>query len=183
MFPVVRKYCLSCHGDKEKSPLAKADQGGFAEGGKLSGKRLWMGTAEEAYRVLHPYIHRPGPESEETMLPVMDYHASTSPLVQMLRKGHHGVKMAPEDCLKIYEWIDLNCPFHGKWSPPSLAKPDHWVQHPVPDQAKRRKELAIAYANVDDDPEAEHDRYAAVVAKREVKPVAPEPTKPAPSTP
>lgn len=183
MFPVVRKYCLSCHGDKEKSPLAKADQGGFAEGGKLSGKRLWMGTAEEAYRVLHPYIHRPGPESEETMLPVMDYHASTSPLVQMLRKGHHGVKMAPEDCLKIYEWIDLNCPFHGKWSPPSLAKPDHWVQHPVPDQAKRRKELAIAYANVDDDPEAEHDRYAAVVAKREVKPVAPEPKKPAPSTP
>ena len=183
MFPVVRKYCLSCHGDKEKSPLAKADQGGFAEGGKLSGKRLWMGTAEEAYRVLHPYIHRPGPESEETMLPVMDYHASTSPLVQMLRKGHHGVKMAPEDCLKIYEWIDLNCPFHGKWSPPSLAKPDHWVQHPVPDQAKRRKELAIAYANVDDDPEAEHDRYAAVVAKREVKPVAPEPKKPAPATP
>ena len=183
MFPVVRKYCLSCHGDKEKSPLAKADQGGFAEGGKLSGKRLWMGTAEEAYRVLHPYIHRPGPESEETMLPVMDYHASTSPLVQMLRKGHHGVKMAPEDCLKIYEWIDLNCPFHGKWSPPSLAKPDHWVQHPVPDQAKRRKELAIAYANVDDDPEAEHDRYAAVVAKREVKPVAPEPKKPASSTP
>ena len=183
MFPVVRKYCLGCHGDKEKSPLAKADQGGFAEGGKLSGKRLWMGTAEEAYRVLHPYIHRPGPESEETMLPVMDYHASTSPLVQMLRKGHHGVKMAPEDCLKIYEWIDLNCPFHGKWSPPSLAKPDHWVQHPVQDQAKRRKELAIAYANVDDDPEAEHDRYAAVVAKREVKPVAPEPTKPAPSTP
>ena len=183
MFPVVRKYCLSCHGDKEKAPLAKADQGGFAEGGKLSGKRLWMGTAEEAYRVLHPYIHRPGPESEETMLPVMDYHASTSPLVQMLRKGHHGVKMAPEDCLKIYEWIDLNCPFHGKWSPPSLAKPDHWVQHPVPDQAKRRKELAIAYANVDDDPEAEHDRYAAVVAKRNVKPVAPEPKKPAPSTP
>ena len=53
----------------------------------------------------------------------------------------------------------------------------------MPDQAKRRKELAIAYANVDDDPEAEHDRYAAVVAKREVKPVAPEPKKPAPATP
>ena len=173
MFPVVRKYCLGCHGDKEKAPLAKADQGGFAEGGKLSGKRIWMGTAEEAYRALHPYIHRPGPESEETMLPVMDYHASTSPLVQQLEKGHHGVALAEADWMKIYEWIDLNCPFHGKWSPPSLAKPDHWVQHPVPDQAKRRKELAIAYANVDDDPEAEHDRYAAIVAKREVKPVAP----------
>ena len=185
MWPVVQKYCLSCHGDPEKAPIAKQDQGGSDEKdpAKLSGRRLVMNDAPHAYWMLHPYIRRPGPESEETMLPPMDYHASTSPLVQMLRKGHHGVKMAPEDCLKIYEWIDLNCPFHGKWSPPSLAKPDHWVQHPVQDQAKRRKELAIAYANVDDDPEAEHDRYAAVVAKREVKPVAPEPTKPAPSTP
>ena len=173
MFPVVRKYCFSCHGEKEKSPVAKADQGGFGGEGKLNGKRLWMGTAEEAYRVLHPYIHRPGPESEETMLPVMDYHASTSPLVQMLEKGHHGVTLADDDWMRIYEWIDLNCPFHGKWSPPSLAKPDSWIRHPVPDQVKRRKELAIAYANVDDDPEAEHDRYAAIVAKREIKPVAP----------
>jgi formylglycine-generating enzyme required for sulfatase activity len=173
MFPVVRKYCLSCHGDKEKSPVAKADQGGFGGEGRLNGKRLWMGTAEEAYRVLHPYIRRPGPESEETMLPVMDYHASTSPLVQLLEKGHHGVRLADADWMRVYEWIDLNCPFHGKWNPPSLAKPDRWIQHPVPDQIKRRKELAMAYANVDDDPEAEHDRYAAIVAKREIRPVAP----------
>ncbi|MBQ9432223.1 MAG: SUMF1/EgtB/PvdO family nonheme iron enzyme [Kiritimatiellae bacterium] len=178
MFPLVRKYCMTCHGDKEKSPAAKADQGGYAANG-LNGKRLWMGSAEEAYRVLHPYIHRPGPESEVTLLPPMDYHASTSPLVQMLRKGHHGVRVAPEDFRKIFEWIDLNCPFYGKWNPPSLAKPDNWVQAPVPDQVKRRLELQIAYAGNDDNPEAEHDRYAAVVGKREIKPVAPSQVKPA----
>ena len=174
MFPVVKKYCLSCHGDKEKAPVAKADQGGFGGEGKLNGKRLWMGSAEEAYRVMHPYIHRPGPESEETLLPIMDYHASTSPLVQMLEKGHFGVKLDDQAWGKIYKWIDLNCPFYGKWSPPSLARPDHWVQHPVKDQVQRRKELAISYANVADNPEEEHDKYAQLLATRTVTPVAPE---------
>ena len=182
MFPLVQKHCLSCHGDKDKAPVAKADQGGWGEG-KLSGRRLWMNDAPSAYRLLHPYIHRPGPESEETMLPIMDYHASTSPLVQLLEKGHYGVKLSDAEWIKIYEWIDLNCPYHGKWSPPSLAKPDHWIRHPVADQVKRRKELAIAYANVDDDPEAEHDRYAAIVASRKVEPVKPPKRQPAPKPP
>ena len=126
MYPVVQKHCLSCHGDPAKAPVAKCDQGGAKEVKvdiftkyELSGKRLVMNPPEAAYRMLHPYIRRPGPESEETMLPQMDYHASTSPLVQMLKKGHHGVQMTQADYLKLYEWIDLNCPFLGKWNPPS----------------------------------------------------------------
>ena len=184
MFPVVKKYCLSCHGDPAKAPIAKADQGGAAEvkvgrfiDYKLSGKRIVMNTPESAYRILHPYIRRPGPESEEKLLPPMDYHASTSPLVQMLRKGHHGVKMQPEDCLKIYEWIDLNAPFHGKWNPPPATdgEKDKFVKAIVPDQVARRLELQKAYANVPDNPEEEHDSYAAIVSNRVVKPVAPGP--------
>ena len=175
MFPVVKKYCISCHGDPAKAPIAKADQGGAAEvkvgrfiDYKLSGKRIVMDTPESAYRILHPYIRRPGPESEEKLLPPMDYHASTSPLVQMLRKGHHGVKMQPEDCLKIYEWIDLNAPFHGKWNPPPAmdGEKDRFVKAIVPDQVARRLELQKAYANVPDNPEEEHDRYAAIVSNR-----------------
>ncbi len=187
MFPVVKKYCLSCHGDAEKAPVAKADQGGAEEvkvgrftDYKLSGKRLVMDTPENAYRILHPYIRRPGPESELQMLVPMDYHASTSPLVQMLRKGHHGVEMQPEDCLKIYEWIDLNAPFHGKWDPPYSpgGVKDRFLMACVPDQAARRLELQKRYANVPDDPEKEHDRYAAVVSNRVVVPVAPKPEVP-----
>ncbi|MCQ2390896.1 MAG: SUMF1/EgtB/PvdO family nonheme iron enzyme [Kiritimatiellae bacterium] len=192
MFPVVQKYCLGCHGDAEKSPLAKCDQGGAEEvkvgrftDYKLSGKRLVMNTPEAAYRMLHPYIRRPGPESEETLLPQMDYHASTSPLVQMLKKGHHGVQMAQADYLKIYEWIDLNAPYHGKWNPPAYSgeAPDPknpkkragfmWVDQN--DQVGRRLELQKKYAKVDDNPEAEFDRYAAIVSNRQVKAVAPGP--------
>jgi len=189
MYPVVQKYCLSCHGDPAKAPVAKADQGGAKEVKvdiftkyELSGKRLVMDTPENAYRMLHPYIRRPGPESEEGITPQMDYHASTSPLVQMLRKGHHGVKMAPEDCLKIYEWIDLNAPFHGKWNPPGFSgecpSPNGvhkggFMQADTPDQVARRLELQKRYANVPDNPEEEYDLYYAKVTNRVVKPVAP----------
>jgi hypothetical protein len=172
MWPVVRKNCFSCHGDPEKAPLAKADQGGAKEVKvdvftkyELSGKRLVMDTPENAYRMLHPYIRRPGPESEETMLPQMDYHASTSPLVQMLRKGHKGVKLADAEWMKIYEWIDLNAPFIGKWDPPEI-KGDRWVNACVPSQVERRLELQKRYANVPDNPEAEYDRHLALVNKR-----------------
>ena len=172
MWPVVRKNCFSCHGDPAKAPLAQADQGGAKEVKvdiftkyELSGKRLVMDTPENAYRMLHPYIRRPGPESEETLLPQMDYHASTSPLVQMLRKGHKGVKLADAEWMKIYEWIDLNAPFIGKWDPPEI-KGDRWVNACVPSQVERRLELQKRYANVPDNPEAEYDRYWAIVSNR-----------------
>ena len=161
MWPLVRKNCFTCHGDPQKAPLAKADQGGAEN----KGKRLLMDTPENAYRMLHPYIRRPGPESEETMLTQMDWHASTSPLVQMLRKGHNGVTLADAEWMKIYEWIDLNAPFIGKWNPPAITG-DKWVNACVPSQVERRLELQKRYANVPDNPEAEYDRHWAVVQRR-----------------
>ena len=191
VYPVVRKYCLSCHGDPAKAPIAKCDQGGAKEVKvdvftkyELSGLRLSMETPEQAYRMLHPYIRRPGPESEETLLPRMDYHASTSPLVQMLKKGHHGVSMAQADMLKIYEWIDLNAPYIGKWNPPAFkGLGDNFMKADENDQVGRRLELQKRYANVPDNPEEEFDRHLALVNSREVKPVAPAPKAPVPPAP
>jgi len=182
MFPVVKKYCSCCHGDPNQAPEAKADQGGYADVGKLSGKRLAMDNAVNAYKTLHPYIRRPGPESEETLLPIMDYHASTSPLVQMLEKGHHGVELPQAAWLKIYEWIDLNAPFWGKWNPPSF-KGDHYMRAGEKDQVARRLELQKRYANVPDNPEKEHDDYAAKIAPRKIEPVAPKAMPAAASAP
>ncbi len=189
MFPVVQKYCLGCHGDPAKAPVAKCDQGGAKEVKvdvftkyELSGKRLAMTNAVSAYKMLHPYIRRPGPESEEALLPQMDYHASTSPLVQMLAKGHHGVQLADADWLKIYEWIDLNAPFWGKWNPPAF-KGDNFMRADEKDQIARRLELQKRYANVPDSPEAEYDAYHAIVTSRVVKAVAPAPRKPAAPAP
>ena len=131
--------CSSCHGKKLAAP-------------------------EVAYRFLHPYIRRGGAESDLRLLDPMELHASTSPLVQMLKKGHHGARLSETGWKQLYTWIDLNCPFYGKWAPKPF-KTDHFVQG-CTDQVARRKALNRAYADLADDPEAEYDRYAALVAAR-----------------
>ncbi len=160
MWPVVHRNCLSCHGDEKTAPLRAPDQGGAEK----KGLRFVMKTAEDAYRMLHPYVRRPGPESEIPVLTPLDYHVSTSPLVQMLRRGHHGVTLAQREMETVYTWIDLNAPWKGKWDPPAFET-DRYVVG-CTNQVERRKELAAAYANITDDPEAEYDRYLAAVNKR-----------------
>ena len=88
----------------DAAPLRAPDQGGAEK----KGLRFVMKTAEDAYRMLHPYVRRPGPESEIPVLTPLDYHVSTSPLVQMLWRGHHGVKLAQKEMETVYTWIDLN---------------------------------------------------------------------------
>jgi hypothetical protein len=46
------------------------------------------GSLDTAYNTLHPYVHRPGVEADMALLNPMEYHASTSVLIQMLEKGH-----------------------------------------------------------------------------------------------
>ncbi|MGL4594761.1 MAG: formylglycine-generating enzyme family protein, partial [Thermoguttaceae bacterium] len=73
-----------------------------------------------------------------------EYHASTSELVRMLEKDHHGVKLDKEAWQRIYLWIDMNAPWRGKWDHPELAQ--------------RRIELSKIYAGIEDDPEDEYDK-------------------------
>lgn len=46
---------------------------------------------------LHPYVYRPGVESDTALLNPTEYHASTSRLVQMLEKGHHRLRLCDLD--------------------------------------------------------------------------------------
>ena len=134
VFPVLEQYCLGCHSNTATvGPRSKP----------------CFRDPETAYDTIHPYVHRPGVESDMAVLTPMEYHASTSLLIQMLEKGHHGVKlpdMAREARERLYCWIDLNVPRAGNWNPPPWQNCD---------QRQRRRELAIALANDDTDPEAE----------------------------
>jgi formylglycine-generating enzyme required for sulfatase activity len=149
--PVIDKYCVGCHdgkpapgratasnlrGDQKITDWAMITPG---NGGNLGGK-FSVGYAE-----LHRYVRRPGIESDYHMLEPMEFHADSTQLVQMLKKGHYHVKLDPEAWDRLVTWIDLNCPYHGTWGE-ELAKPGK--------QRERRRELLKAYANVDDDPEA-----------------------------
>ena len=130
-----------------------------------------LSTPESAYRFLHPYIRRGGAESELQILNPLEFHASTSPLVQMLRKGHHGARLSETGWRQLFTWIDLNAPFRGKWGPTAF-KTDSFIVG-CTNQVDRRKSLNLEYASVDDDPEADYDHYAALVASRGPLPKVP----------
>ena len=145
LYPHILASCASCH--KEK-----------------------LATPESAYRFLHPYIRRGGAESELPILNPLEFHASTSPLVQMLKKGHHGARLSETGWKQLYTWIDLNCVFYGKWGPKGF-KSNSFVLG-CTNQVERRKELLATYADLSDDPEAEYDRYKAIVDQRKSPPAA-----------
>lgn len=161
VFPVLEKYCIACH-DKPATVGPRS--------------KPCFKTPDSAYDTLHPYIHRAGVEGDMDLLTPMEYHASTSLLVQMLEKGHHGVKLADmsrEARERLYCWIDLNVPRVGSWNPPQWQNCD---------QQKRRCELAKAFADNDTDSEAEFKMADEAFQKRmPVKFVAPPPVEPAKS--
>ncbi|MCQ2392039.1 MAG: SUMF1/EgtB/PvdO family nonheme iron enzyme [Kiritimatiellae bacterium] len=121
-------------------------------------------TPEAAYRAIHPFVRRGGAESELLTLTPMEFHVSTSPLVQMLAKGHHGAALTAEGRRQLTTWVDLNCPFYGSWSPKGF-KTDSYLPGTT-NQVARRKDLNCLYSGVTDDPESEYQQYAAKVAAR-----------------
>ncbi|WP_372847387.1 SUMF1/EgtB/PvdO family nonheme iron enzyme, partial [Pontiella sp.] len=106
--PVLDTYCVGCHdGSKPGRPNFKDDTEVRFSAKANFGK---------SYMALHPYVRRPGPESDLHILTPMDYHVSTSPLFQMLEKGHYGVKVDDESMRRLATWVDLNVPYHATWT-------------------------------------------------------------------
>ena len=167
LHPHLVASCTSCHATARPLPAAE------------SFLLPSFATPASAYRALHPYIRRGGAESELQTLTPLEFHASTSPLVQMLKKGHHGARLSEAGWRQLYTWIDLNAPFRGKWAPAAFQTDAFAVG--CTNQIARRKALARAYANLDDDPEADFDRYAALVAARGPLPAVPPQPAPPPA--
>jgi formylglycine-generating enzyme required for sulfatase activity len=156
--PVLDKYCAGCHDGKPRPDGRKIPN--FSKGDHSRYGR------DVAYMSLHPYVRRPGPECDYHLLKPMEYHVSTSPLFQMLAKGHHNVKLDDEAYQRLACWVDLNAPHRGQWSPPK------WQGQ---DQVARRLELQKLYDHVDCNPRDEFLRSLARTAKRKIKFVKPKP--------
>ncbi len=106
--PILDRYCVGCHDG------TFADRPNFYDNSeeKFNAKAIFS----NAYMALHPYVRRPGPESDLHVLTPMDYHVSTSPLFQMLEKGHHGVELDDASRRELAIWADLNVPYHATWT-------------------------------------------------------------------
>jgi formylglycine-generating enzyme required for sulfatase activity len=155
--PVLDRYCVGCHNGEPGRP-------------NLSDPKLISTSAARiprSYAELHPYLRRNGPEGDYHTLTPLEFHANTSLLVQMLRKGHHNVQLDAEAWDRLITWIDLNVPAHGTY---------HEVASIPQNFEQRRYESKKKYANVDEDIEA--------IPTVESKPVAflkPEPLPPPPA--
>mgnify|MGYP005834032231 CR=1 FL=1 len=174
--PVIDKYCISCHdgttritsrglgnprevappdlrGDRKLTDFKLVTPG---NGGGNAG-RFSVGYAE-----LSRYVRRNGIEGDYHLLTPLEFHADTTELVQLLRKGHHGVSLDAEAWDRLVTWIDLNAPYHGTWTEAGL-NPGH--------QRERRRELARLYANLEADPEADAALPPAKLADPTPRPV------------
>ncbi len=148
--PVLDKHCVSCHNGKPQSdgkPLfdlqtAEAIHPQAANASYNNGTKF-----TPSYLALRQFVRSPTIESDMHLLTPGEFHADTTKLVQILRKGHHGVQLDKESWDRIITWIDLHTPAHGTW---------HEIvgEALVSEQRDRRREMMIRYAGRDEDPEA-----------------------------
>lgn len=126
--PVLDKYCLSCHASSKpvSNELTIVHMGKTVPylGGDVPLKG-WTtkhhgkgagGKFTVSYFNLFRFTRHSGEESEMKLLTPMEFHADTCELIMLLEKGHHGVKLDDEALDRLVVWIDLNTPFHGRWS-------------------------------------------------------------------
>ena len=108
--PVLDRNCAGCHNGKPgmKNALGQSVP-------NLTYRPFCWNRFSQSYIDLHPYVRRNGPEGDYHVLTPLEFHTSTSELVQMLKKGHHGVKLSKEDWDRLQTWIDLNVPYFGTW--------------------------------------------------------------------
>ena len=146
--PVLDKYCVGCHNDEKR------------KGGISLSKNHELWEHDPSYMNLVAYTRKPGPESDMSMYHPMAWHASTSPLIQMLKKGHHGVSLNKEAWERFYTWIDLNAPHRGMWNSQGYEK--------------RRLDLAKLYAGLTDNPEEEYRQaFAGLSGAAKPQPIIP----------
>ena len=168
--PVLNRHCVGCHdGNKAKPDLRPEEMVESRQTWPIgypkrldpdmvrqTGGRM---TYTPAYDALIHSIRRVGIEDTVDLLEPGAYHADTSPLVQMLEKGHQGVRLQPEDWDRLVAWIDLNAPCHGTWG----------EVFPIPNHAHRRRmELRAQYGGPTRDPEA-----VPGLTPQEVRPIEP----------
>jgi hypothetical protein len=142
--PVLDRHCVRCHGVGAEPDLRDRPdvRPSGADASYNDGSHF-----PPSYFALRNFVRGHTIESDMHMLTPGEFHASTTHLVRMLEKGHHGVRLDREGWDRLNTWIDLNTPAHGTWG--EIVGPDY-VAH----QRQRRRDMDRRYAGLDVDPEA-----------------------------
>lgn len=108
--PVLDRHCIRCHSAENKA------QNGVPDLMSTDAVKGAPSPGSVAYWNLHPYVRRNGPEGNYLGLTATEFFVDTSELYQLLKKGHHGVKMPQEDWNRLVTWMDMNVPYLGEWT-------------------------------------------------------------------
>lgn len=133
--PILDSKCVSCHDGTN----GRMDLRGIPNESKGINQRAWTtsylnltaATRDERNGnwIGDPegewvrWIHK---QSRPTELPPYHSGAARSPLMELLEKGHHDVKLDPIEMFKLASWIDLLVPFSGDYREGGIWSPrDH----------------------------------------------------------
>ncbi len=106
--PVLNQRCLACHdANKKKVPSLHGDRfakNGWSEAFASLNKFAWGMSGGNGVAVQERQYSIPGQDG-----------ARVSKLGQMLRRGHHDVKLTTEELRRIELWLDCNSNFFGAY--------------------------------------------------------------------
>jgi hypothetical protein len=108
--PVLDARCVKCHEEKkkEKAPSLRGDLfvkgSGWSEAFDTLRKYGWGMSGGNGVALREPQYSTPG-----------QVGARASKLYAMLAKGHHDVKLTPEEVRRITLWLDCNSNFFGAY--------------------------------------------------------------------
>ena len=145
--PILDHHCIGCH-DGSPNHDTTVDLRTGERRRPPNSENITMGTLSftPSYFELRKYVRGHTMEGDIHVLMPTEHRANTTRLVQMLKKGHHGVELEPEAWERLYAWIDLNTPCWGTWGEATERKE-------IP-QKDRRMATLNHYAGVEmDDPE------------------------------
>lgn len=168
------QYCVGCHagqpGPQGQPGLDLRDAPAVVQPSEFGSFTL-AAKFTPSYRSLVPLVRNASLEPDRDVLTPCEFHADTTELVQLLRKGHHGVKLDAESWDRLTTWIDLNCPAHGTWHEAVVAVQPGEVLR----LRDRRRELLRQFAvGREEDPEA-----IAPAPAQKPDPIVPPPEPPA----
>ncbi len=150
--PVLNKHCTRCHDGKphaEGPDLCSFVDGPLAPVRTNPNRHNQEACFTASYYQLRRFVRTPCKESDIHLLGPWEYHADTTRLVQMLQKGHYGVRLDAEAWDRLITWIDLNAPFHGDWNDIRGDEIGELVRR----QSGRRAQMRRNYAGADGTPE------------------------------
>ncbi len=105
--PVLDRKCVGCH---EKSRAKGKKSPVLTRGDYKKDRHRWFTSFKNLQK--HCFFYTNASFTPASTIPGQ-FGARRSKLYQMLRKGHHDLKLEPEEWERLIVWMDGNCNFFG----------------------------------------------------------------------